>query len=819
MSHHPTKKIAVKGLSTSQSVAIYFVLFLAVNAFGFGAFITLQEQSVAHLQTLKLKLDQKSSITHDLQRKMGYGNFIHDFKNFVIRGESDYRTQSYLQKIQADHDSIQQDLETYRSLGDLHPLEVAAIDELGKVIGNYLNQAKKIQQMHQAGMSVEEIDKQVVVDDRPAMAAMEAGYQFLEADSGKQLLALQKQDQFIQRINLAVVMLLLILLNIIAFEVFIRRALIKPMTQLHEVIKNSIDDVTGDIKRTSDNPVKGVREVQLLGKDLHWLLNSVGDHLDEVNSIKTVVDQSTSNVMLADNDLNITYMNDAIVTTLKTVEKDIQKLLPHFSTAKLIGQNIDIFHVNPAHQRHLLGSLKSTYTAKLTLGELHLEIIVNPIWGREGERVGFVTEWRDVTQTVRLEKMQTAVEQNLKVMVEKASRGHIGEQIDVSTLDGFVHDLGEQINTMSRAIFEANTKISNVIQGLANGDLTQRVDGQYEGMLGDIKNAINNSLDNLSQINAQVIVSIEHIASDIQATSERNSNVSQRIHQQAASIEDTASTMEEMTAAVRNNAANAQQANELTLQASEKTTEGAEVMTQTIEAMQQIRESSNQIEQIIGLIDSIAFQTNLLALNAAVEAARAGEHGRGFAVVASEVRNLAGKSADAAKEIKVLIDRSVSQVEHGTQLAEQSGDSLSQINQAITHVTEMVGEIASSSLEQSQGIEQLNQAIVSMDKNTQENASLVELSANSTSAIAREAQQLVERMQQFNISRQFIDQAKKNLGGSEAAQLLVKPVKTAKPEAVKQTANTSSEKPAVKTVKPVVSSETSSDNSQEWSEF
>ncbi len=302
-----------------------------------------------------------------------------------------------------------------------------------------------------------------------------------------------------------------------------------------------------------------------------------------------------------------------------------------------------------------------------------------------------------------------------------------------------------------------------MIVHLSKGDLTPRVEGDYEADLGAMQAAINQSLDNLSLIMAQVNVSVREIAEDIQATTERNTNVSSRLQEQAASIEETAATMKEMTAAVRNNAQNAQQANDLTVQASDKMAEGAHIMQQTIQAMQGIKASSDQIEQIIGLIDSIAFQTNLLALNAAVEAARAGDHGRGFAVVAGEVRNLAGKSADAAREIKTLIEQSVSQVENGTQLAEQSGASLDEINLSIRQVTERVSEIATSSLQQSQGIEQLNQTIVSLDRNTQENAQLVELSANSAELIAGRAKELVNRMHQFTIAGPFMQQAETEL--------------------------------------------------------
>lgn len=457
--------------------------------------------------------------------------------------------------------------------------------------------------------------------------------------------------------------------------------------------------------------------------------------------------------MIADRDLNITYMNQSIVNTLKSVEKDIQKMLPHFSTEKLIGENIDIFHVNPSHQRSLLANLQDTYVAKLTLGELYLEIVVNPIKNLKGENTGFVTEWRDVTTQAKLEKMQQAVEVNLKSMVERAAVGHIGDQIDTSALDGFVKDLGDQINYMSKSIHDANHKISNVIEAMSTGDMTHRVEGNYEGDLGNMKNAINMSLENLSAVLGEVKDSTDQIGEDMLRLSQGNAQISNRIREQARSLENTASTMEEITASVRNNADNADQANGLSLEANKTTQRGAQVMQQTIQAMQGIKESSDQIEQIITLIDSIAFQTNLLALNAAVEAARAGEHGRGFAVVAGEVRNLAGKSAEAAKDIKNLIDQSVEQVSAGTQLAEESGKALNEISDSISQVTTMVSEIASSSKEQSLAIEQLNSEITNLDVATKQNADFVDEAAQTSHSTAESSKRLVERMSQFKINK------------------------------------------------------------------
>ncbi|WP_024850614.1 methyl-accepting chemotaxis protein [Hydrogenovibrio kuenenii] len=744
----------VKGRTAIQSLIVYLIFFGLMLLFGLGMFSVLEKQRHNGFVTMKHQIDDKNQLFENIESELGYGGFIHNFKNLVIRGESDYRTQSYSKKVKENLENLFKNINAFRQLPGLEPVETDALNQIEKMIKSYQDKLAIINQMYQDGKSVFEIDHAVVVDDRDALLALESLQKELTAAELEKISSFNQEAANKEMFSLLALFVIMFLMNLLGFEYLIRRPLIKPLVYLRSDIKTVCEN---NCEIDSDKKVAthGAREVKELSRYINWMLDRISNHVDYMSRIRTIVDQSTSNVMMADEDLIITYMNQSMVNTLKKVEPDIQKLLPHFSTEKLVGQNIDIFHVHPEHQRKLLANLKETYVANLTLGELHLEIIVNPIWNEQGERIGFATEWKDVTESVNLERMQVAVETNLKTMVEMAAKGHIGAQIDVSQLGGFIRDLGEQINHMSKAIHDANVNISSVIHKLAESDLTPRVQGHYEADLGDMKDAINQSMDNLSRVMGQVNSSIADIANDVRDMSGQNADLSSRIQQQAASIQETAATMEEMTSAVRNNAQNAKEANDLTLKASHKTNEGAEVMKQTIQAMTGIKESSDQIEQIIGLIDSIAFQTNLLALNAAVEAARAGEHGRGFAVVAGEVRSLAGKSADAAKEIKQLIDRSVAQVQDGTHLAEQSGQALSEISQAMTQVTEMVGEIATSSIEQSQGIEQLNQAIVSLDKNTQENAHLVELSASSAESIAHKASGLVEQMKQFKISKEF----------------------------------------------------------------
>jgi len=261
---------------------------------------------------------------------------------------------------------------------------------------------------------------------------------------------------------------------------------------------------------------------------------------------------------------------------------------------------------------------------------------------------------------------------------------------------------------------------------------------------------INQLADNLTETVSKVKLAAEEIHRGAQEISAGNSNLSLRTEEQAASLEETASSMEEMTTTVKQNADNAGQANQLAMAAREQAEQGGMVVGKAVQAMSGINDSARKIADIISVIDEIAFQTNLLALNAAVEAARAGEQGRGFAVVASEVRNLAGRSATAAKEIKDLIQDSVKKVEDGSLLVTQSGQTLEQIVISVKKVSDIVAEIAAASREQSLGIEQVGRAIMQMDELTQQNAALVEQATAASQNMTTEASALNEMMARYD---------------------------------------------------------------------
>lgn len=288
-----------------------------------------------------------------------------------------------------------------------------------------------------------------------------------------------------------------------------------------------------------------------------------------------------------------------------------------------------------------------------------------------------------------------------------------------------------------------------IAEAMASGDLNIRRKVISNGVYGSINKTMDKLIDIISGIKAGAI----QVHEAAEQVSQGNANLSQRTQEQASSLEEVASSMEEMTGTINQNAENAQLTNKLTQEARTNAENGVEVAVRAIGAMNEIETSSKKIAAIISVIDEIAFQTNLLALNAAVEAARAGEQGRGFAVVASEVRNLAGRSATAAKEIKDLIHDSVLKVEDGTKLVDETGGALSGIVSSVKKASVMATEIAAASKEQSEGIEQVNKALLQMDDMTQQNASLVEEAAAASEAVGAQAQELNDLVAFFNVGK------------------------------------------------------------------
>ncbi|MBU9826408.1 methyl-accepting chemotaxis protein [Rahnella perminowiae] len=325
---------------------------------------------------------------------------------------------------------------------------------------------------------------------------------------------------------------------------------------------------------------------------------------------------------------------------------------------------------------------------------------------------------------------------------------------------------------VQRILIHPLKNIVDTIRKIATGDLTHEIVVKSRNEIGQLADSLKYMQDELIRTVSGVRHGADAIYSGASEISAGNSDLSSRTEQQASALEETAASMEQLTATVKQNAENARQASQLALSASETAQKGGKVVANVVDTMNDIASSSKKITDITGVIDGIAFQTNILALNAAVEAARAGEQGRGFAVVAGEVRTLAQRSAQAAKEIKGLIDDSVSRINTGSVLAESAGETMHDMVNAVTRVTDIMGEITSASDEQSRGIEQVAQAITEMDRVTQQNASLVEESASASAALEEQASLLTQSVAVFTLSQTTNNNVRQNPASSGRLPLL-----------------------------------------------
>lgn len=454
-----------------------------------------------------------------------------------------------------------------------------------------------------------------------------------------------------------------------------------------------------------------------------------------------------ANVMIADEELNIIFVNDCVQKMLKIREKELQTVLPNFSVDSLIGTCVDDFHKHPAHQRELLKNLDKPHKAELLLAGVTFTLIASPWISQEGKKLGTIVEWEDRTAEV-------AIEKEIATLISAAGKGDLDTRVIENGKEGFFLRLAQGLNSLVKIVDDAVADTGDMLDAMANGDLSKRIEKEYKGSFDKLKRDANTTADKLTEVINRINSSATLVASGAEEISQGNADLSQRTEEQASSLEETASSMEEMTSTVRQNADNAKVANDLAEETCEKAIQGGEVVNRAVTSMSAINESSKKIADIIGVIDEIAFQTNLLALNAAVEAARAGEQGRGFAVVAGEVRNLAQRSAGAAKEIKELIRDSVGKVADGSQLVNESGATLKEIVVSVQRVTQMISDITEASEEQSAGIEQVNKAISQMDEMTQQNAALVEQASAAGESMAEQANEMRRLLNFFSLGQQ-----------------------------------------------------------------
>ncbi|BBP42349.1 methyl-accepting chemotaxis protein [Thiosulfativibrio zosterae] len=504
---------------------------------------------------------------------------------------------------------------------------------------------------------------------------------------------------------LTVVIILLLMMGVILFS--LNNMVIKPVKDLQRTFAQVIKNGDFSIRVKTDD---SHNEVNLMAKDFNHLLKTLQNTIHAISETMQSIEkgelshrvQTAANGDLATLKLAINQTADNLENTML----EMGRVLSEMSQAKF-GVRVGDINAQGAF-KDALSQLQQTAT-----------------------------------------DLNSAISQ-INTVVTFMAQANFSHTI-TTQLQGDLNTLKQNINTTLDALNGGFNGFSNSLAKLSSGDLTAKVEGHFHGQLARLQDIINNSLSNVASMFTEIKITSQGALENVKHVTKGNFELNERTQNQAASIEETAASMEEITSTIQNSVANAKHANTLAENARVDAESGAEIMGRAKSAMHGIHEASAKISEITTLIDGIAFQTNLLALNAAVEAARAGEHGRGFAVVAGEVRNLAQKSADAAKDITTLIHETTQQIDAGTKLAEESSDMLNKINNRINEVSEVVKEIALAAEEQALGVGQINQAVSQMDQITQQNAALVDQIAGDTQRMNEQVTRMVDLTGSFTI--------------------------------------------------------------------
>jgi methyl-accepting chemotaxis protein len=751
-------KLALRKLTVAQRVIATLLVLLALlvvqgmTALGElkgmeHAVKSLYEEHVAEIDELKVVVDLYAVNIVDTAHKARNGNISHE------------------DALKSVSDASKRIAETWGKFakGDHPPEERVIVDKTSKT-------------MAAADVAVAELVTILKIKDEPALAGFtinklypaidpvsdQVGAMITEVLKGAKQEYEQTEADYAQSVKVTVGIIIGAVVLAIVLGLALLRAVRRPVDSASEYFRKFAEgrldfEITINQRDEMSAILDSAKAMQVkLGFDMVETRRVA----DEMTRIKIALDGAAMPITISNPQDALMYMNGAAKSLWEAMAPSIRSSHPDFTTVDaMIGGNLVNYIDDEAMKATYRAELSGQRTLDVGMGGKLLRVTATPVRDEKGNYLGRASQWVDRT-------LEIAVENEVGDIVSAAAMGDLSKRLAMEGKVEFFASLSAGINQLLETTHEALTGTSEVLSRVAQGDLTKTIDANYSGIFGQLKDDTNSTIERLREVVGRIKEATEAINTASQEIAAGNTDLSSRTEEQASSLEETASSMEELNATVKANAENARQGKELSQKSNDAVVRGGQMVKQVVTTMSGIQESSKKIADIIGVIDSIAFQTNILALNAAVEAARAGEQGRGFAVVATEVRNLAQRSATAAKEIKMLIAESVDQVENGAKLVHQAGDTMDEVVVSFQQVASLVTEIANASREQSSGIEQVTQAVGQMDEVTQQNAALVEQAAAAAESLEEQARGLVQSVGMFTlVASQRTNTTNSNLPG------------------------------------------------------
>lgn len=722
---------------------------------GSNLFIQLEVTHIKHdWAEIADVVERKNNLLKNLLSEMGYGGFVHQFKNYVLR-QNDQR----LNKLKEHGAALQTTLDSLRLL-PLNSAEKQALIRFEDTLNRYIEAADTAKQMTDAGATSNEIDAVIKIDDSPALEALVEFDQLLDEEKISSAQRLNNEianiasTTAISTVATAVTIVVLLCLLFFALRRILDNVGSEPV-RLRDIAQRIAD---GDLSEKLDHQDKitgiyasmcqmqsSLRERELSDKKA----------MAENAQLRQALEYASANVMVADQNNNIVFVNQSASELFNSSENEIRKEMPDFTAADIVGRNVDIFHRNPAHQNQILNSLTGNHNSNIIFGNYTFSIVINPILGEQGDRLGTIVEWFDKTEEIRSAD-------HVQAMVDAAVAGDLSKRISAENTSGVFAKLSSGMNQLMNVNEQVVVDMQRVLGAISRGDLTQKISNNYQGDYDQLKNDMNATVSQLTQIISRVKNSAAFISESSGQLLSTNQLLSEKAEEGASqagiaseaaqsimlNVNGVAGAASEMEGSVKLIGKSVREAVDVAIQA-------VDLAETTDSQVRKLTTSSSDIGNVIKVINSIAEQTNLLALNATIEAARAGDAGKGFAVVANEVKDLAKETAKATEEIAQKITAiqtdsgsAVKAIGDISKIIETISDYQNSIAQSVDQASKTTLQISGNAAEAARGNDEITQTSAAVLNGTQSTLSGVKQakgSATELSNLAKELTGLVDR--------------------------------------------------------------------------